>query len=371
MNKHVHIHLPARDADFKESNVKRDEGGKFSAQQHQAAAAHHEAEAAKHDQQYKQTSEGSQATARNAHQEAADLHKTAAGHVNAQTSWASHNAQQAHNATAQAQKASSAVQGPADLDQLKAIAADPKQPIGARAEAVKQLEGLQRQADVVAASPLAVPQPAPAPAAHATSQFNVANISPEMKAKLAKLAPAIKAQQEGGNTTPTPKRDPGAKARAKAKLEAYFKAKGNVPKPAAPAATKPATPQPTAAPSGGVQAAKGASYAGAPAFKLNSMKLSPEDQAWMKKSGEATMAKLHADLKAMTPAYKAPDQPVTVHPGDNFEPGFKIPPKPEYAPPKASYSANVAPPELAGKKLSYAALKKAFQSGKRINMKAK
>jgi len=148
----------AKDAGFDESKVKRDEGGKFSAQQHMAAAEHHEAKAAEHHQQYTQTTASSQATARNAHQEAADLHKQAAGHVQAQTGWQAHTTQKALNATKLANEASAKVAGPASIDQLKAVAGNPKASVEERAAAVAQLDKMEKAANAVAASPHAVPE---------------------------------------------------------------------------------------------------------------------------------------------------------------------------------------------------------------------
>ncbi len=226
----------AKDADFNESNVKRDEGGKFSAQQHQAAASQHSATAAKHPD--KQVAK--------AHADAAKAHTLAAKHIAAQTGWQWHNAQKAHNATKAAEQAEASAGGAANAEQLKAVASDPSKPLAARAEAVKQLEVMQAQADAVAGSPLAVPQPKPAAAA--PGQLN---ISPAMKAKLAgALKPAAnplydKPQGSAGVPAPAPKaKEPRApRAISGAKLDAYIasfakaKAAGTTPTaPAAPAA---------------------------------------------------------------------------------------------------------------------------------------
>lgn len=172
----------ARDAGFNESNVKRDEGGKFSAQQHQAAASQHSATAAKHPD--KQVAK--------AHADAAQAHTLAAKHIAAQTGWQYYRAAKAHKATQAAQAAEQQAGGPANAEQLKAVAADPKQPLSARADAVKQLTEMEKQADVVAGSPLAVPTQKEI---QATNEQMRANIPPAIKAQLAALAGKIKSQQ--------------------------------------------------------------------------------------------------------------------------------------------------------------------------------
>lgn len=179
----------ARDAGFNEANVKRDEGGKFSAQQHQAAAQQHSATAAKHPD--KQVAK--------AHADAAQAHTLAAQHIAAQTGWQEHNAQKAHNATKAAEQAEASAGGAANAEQLKAVAADPTKPLAARAEAVKQLEAMQAQADAVAASPLAVPQPKPAAAAPL-------QVTPAKRRSLAEVAKSLMDRGiiKPGSTTPKP-----------------------------------------------------------------------------------------------------------------------------------------------------------------------
>ncbi len=195
----------AKDADFNESNVKRDEGGKFSAQQHQAAASQHSATAAKHPD--KQVAK--------AHADAAQAHTLAAQHIAAQTGWQEHNAQKAHNASKMAEQAEANAGGAANAEQLKAIASDPSKPLSARAEAVKQLEGMQQQADLVAGSPLAVPQPKPAAPAQ-----KPLNISPEIKAKLAgALKPAAKPASPMPSAFPSAALKPGGLAPLGTKAE--------------------------------------------------------------------------------------------------------------------------------------------------------
>ena len=175
-----------KDAGFDESKVKRDEGGKFSAQQHMDAAADHKAKAAAHSA----SGTPGDMQASGAHTAAADAHEMAAKHANAQTGWQAHSAMTAHNATALAKGASAKAAGPASLDQLKATASNPKASVEERAAAVGQLDKMEKAANAVAASPHAIPKPP------GTSQFNAANISPEMKAKLAALAPKIAGQQQ-------------------------------------------------------------------------------------------------------------------------------------------------------------------------------
>lgn len=196
----------AKDAGFSEANVKRDEGGKFSAQQHQAAAAQHQATAAKHPDK----------SVAKAHADAAQAHTLAAQHIAAQTGWQEHNAQKAHNASKMAEQAEANAGGAANAEQLKAIASDPSKPLSARAEAVKQLEGMQQQADLVAGSPLAVPQPKPAAPAQ-----QPLNISPAMKAKLAgALKPAAKlADGRGPSAFPSAALKPGGLAPLGTKAE--------------------------------------------------------------------------------------------------------------------------------------------------------
>lgn len=145
----LHEALAARegrtnDADFDESKVKRSEGGQFSAQQHGAKAAEHTQAAAK---SQKGTPEHA------AHSEAAAAHTLAAQHITSQTGWASHQAAKAMQAS---QKAA-ATAGPANLDQLKATASNPKASVEERAAAVGQLDKMEKSANAVAASPHAVP----------------------------------------------------------------------------------------------------------------------------------------------------------------------------------------------------------------------
>lgn len=137
----------AQDADFDESKVKRDEGGKFSAQQHSAKAAEHEAAAAK-------SEKGT--PAHQAHTEAAQAHMLAAQHITTGTGWASHHSEKAMQAS---QKASAAA-GPANLEQLKATASNPKASVEERAAAVQHLDKMEKAANAVAASPHAIPKPA-------------------------------------------------------------------------------------------------------------------------------------------------------------------------------------------------------------------
>lgn len=155
-----HRRRATKDADFDESKHKRDADGRFSAQQHEAAAAEHKAEAEKHDAAYKATNDPQHALARNAHQEAGVHHGVAARHVQAQTGWSAHNAQQAHNATALAKQMSAKTAGSGSLEQLKATASDPNASIEQRAAAVAQLSKMEKLANAVAGSPHAIPPPA-------------------------------------------------------------------------------------------------------------------------------------------------------------------------------------------------------------------
>lgn len=134
----------AQDADFDESKVKRDEGGKFSAQQHSAKASEHEAAAAK-------SEKGT--PAHQAHTEAAQAHTLAAQHITTGTGWAQHHSAKAMQAS---QKASAAA-GPANLEQLKATASNPEASVEERAAAVQQLDKMEKAANTVAASPHALP----------------------------------------------------------------------------------------------------------------------------------------------------------------------------------------------------------------------
>lgn len=144
-----------RDADFDESKVKRDEGGRFSAQQHSAKAAEHEAAAAK-------SEKGT--PAHQAHTEAAQAHTLAAQHITASTGWAQHHSAKAMQAS---QKAAQAA-GPASIAQLKATASNPKASVEERAAAVQQLDKMEKAANTVAASPHAVPKMNVDPISHRT-----------------------------------------------------------------------------------------------------------------------------------------------------------------------------------------------------------
>lgn len=134
-----------QDADFDESKVKRSEGGQFSAQQHATQAEHHNHAAAllPHKSERQQ-----------AHTDAAEAHTLAAQHITAQTGWATHNSNKAMQATHKAL----ATSGPANIDTLKQQASDPKLPVEQRAQAVAQLDKMEKSANAVAASPHAMPE---------------------------------------------------------------------------------------------------------------------------------------------------------------------------------------------------------------------
>lgn len=140
---------PTKDADFDESKIKRDEGGRFSAQQHMEAAAKHHSDADTH-------KAAGNAPAAKAHTEAAMEHEMAAQHINAKTGWAAHRSQSAHNKSAEAAKLSANT--PTSLDQLKAQASDPNASIEQRAAAVSQLSKMEKMANEVASSPHAIPK---------------------------------------------------------------------------------------------------------------------------------------------------------------------------------------------------------------------
>lgn len=214
-----------QDADFDESKVKRSEGGQFSAQQHTTQAEHHNHAAAMLPHKSEQ---------QQAHTDAAEAHTLAAQHITAQTGWATHNSNKAMQAT---QKAL-ATSGPANLGTLKQQASDPKLPVEQRAQAVAQLDKMEKSANAVAASPHAVPEafahgagnkpPAgmEGPGAGNAHPYAV-NGDPKVKAPPAASSPLLKQMQDISTSSASPEHK-------KAAIEALQAA--SKPAPAAPVA---------------------------------------------------------------------------------------------------------------------------------------
>jgi hypothetical protein len=137
-----------RDATYVEQDHPRDEGGRWSAGAHQAAAEAHEGMGTPD------------------HQEAAEAHHAAAKHMTSQTGLGAHMSQAAQAASKKLGGVPSAQNNSmgAAYGKLKAIAADPAAPVLKRSEAIKQLGAIEKAAGEVAESPHAVVPPKPAAA---------------------------------------------------------------------------------------------------------------------------------------------------------------------------------------------------------------
>lgn len=241
--------------EWDESKHPRAEGGRFSSSQHAAAAKNHEDAANNHEASSKAALGLAQAAhmqAAEAHRAAAELHSKAHSHLAANTGLGEEFASQAHAKTAAAKQASShpAVQAPPTVGKaygkLKQIASDPKQPMVKRAAAVKQLNELEKNAEVLASSPHA--QAAVHPEMQAAA--NAAARQPDAPARHPNSmmpAPA---------TGPDPKRmaKPGIQPVAsRADLEHQLRATGEAPLSAGPGG--PAGDKPTQATAKGSKAA--------------------------------------------------------------------------------------------------------------------
>jgi hypothetical protein len=134
-----------RDATYVEQDHPRDEGGRWSAGAHQAAAEAHEGMGTPD------------------HQEAAEAHHAAAKHMTSQTGLGAHMSQAAQAASKKLGGVPSAQNNSmgAAYGKLKAIAADPSAPVLKRSEAIKQLGAIEKAAGEVAESPHAVVPPKP------------------------------------------------------------------------------------------------------------------------------------------------------------------------------------------------------------------
>lgn len=161
--KHLLKHATRDAGEWDESKHPRAEGGQFSSAQHAAAAKNHEDAANAHEASAQASMgpvQAAHAQAATMHKEAADLHAKAHSHMAANTGLGQEFARSAHAKTKQAAAASNspAVQQAQNsmgeaYSKLKAVAGDPKQPVARRAEAVKHLEAMEKQAETLAKSP--------------------------------------------------------------------------------------------------------------------------------------------------------------------------------------------------------------------------
>jgi len=172
-----------RDAgEWDESKHPRAEGGQFTSAQHAAAAKNHEDAASAHEASAQASMgpvQAAHAQAAAMHKEAADLHAKAHSHMAANTGLGQEFAKSAHAKTRQAAAASNspAVQQAQNsmgeaYSKLKAVAGDPKQPVARRAEAVKHLEAMEKQAETLAKSPHAQANPKAVPIAGSSMEQN-------------------------------------------------------------------------------------------------------------------------------------------------------------------------------------------------------
>ena len=158
--------------EWEESKHPRSDGGQFSSGQHTEAAENHTAAATAHENSAKMSGAGPLAAmhmkAAGAHKDAAESHTAAASHLDSGTGLGEEMAKQAHGKTFQAARHSQKMDKLAGGNtmgaayaHLKKKAADPKAPVAARAEAIKQLQQIEKSSALVAKSPHAQQQAAP------------------------------------------------------------------------------------------------------------------------------------------------------------------------------------------------------------------